>query len=395
MRKKFLCGMVLFVSLLTACSGSTEEKSMVEHSSVVATEVMEETVEESSTEVSTEEAEETSKYEEQVYEVVDGEVIYLDINYPEGYYLDVNSGSSFHRLYTPYGPMLQIMAAGEEEKAAYDKYVSSGEWEGTVDWAVETIVDEKTVNVPIGTVTVITGEDEKGRVTDHCFIEYENVLWYISRELLYYSDTAGSIEDVINEIFNEKELSEIVPVVEIEEVNVEIQNGQYQYSLTDNVFDKEAKVSVFMDVFGFNFGNSDFSVLSVDEWEYDGKTFINSYQFISSNNDLFRVGKTDAMNIAFLKEYLLYGTYTEDAHVNWDGAALLKGIEMGECIDTPYGPAQIVYSVWSDTINGAKEFALLNVNGVEVLISYEGWSSETPSLENYEGKLKTFLSEMF
>lgn len=405
-RKVLACGIVFMFVALAAC-GSTEnstyntQESDVQESEDVQVEEEKDTEEsvESSTEIATEQAEEISKYAESVYAFVDGETIKLDINYPEGHYLDVNSGSTFHRLYTPYGHELLISSADEEEKAAYDNYVTSGAWSGTKDWAVETLISEQTVKVPIGTVTVITGEDENGRVTDHCFIEYANVLWYITREQLFYSDTATAIENIISEIFNEKEPVEIEPVVEIPETKIEVSAEQYEYCLTDNVFDREAKTNNFQPVFGFNFANTDFSLFSVNEWESDANTYINSYEFHTADFDSFKVEKTDAVNIAFLKEYLLYGTYTENAHIGGEGATILKEMELREVIDTPYGPAQIVCSIWcsmwDNVVDEAKEFVLLNVNGTEVLISYEEHSDEILSLDTYEGNLKNILTEIF
>lgn len=388
--------MVLGMAFFSACSGSTEEKSMVEQSSVVATDIMEETTEEASTEVSTEEVEEVSKYEEQVYEVVDGEVIYLDINYPDGYYLDMGTGSSFHRLYTPLGHTLQIAAADAEEKTAYDNYVSTGEWSGTKDWAVETIISEKSVEVPIGTVIVITGEDEKGRVTDHGFVENEGILWYVSRDLSYYADTADEIEGVISAIFTEKELQEIMPVVEIANAEPEITDDQYQYCLRKNVFNRQEKVSELKNIFGFNYSENALPLFYVGETEYDGKKSINSYEFnTGSGSDSFKVTETSGENIAFLKEYLTYGSYTENAKIQWDGAALLQEMALGDVINTPYGEIQIVYSRWDNSIADVREFALLNVYDYEIMILYEVRDAGVDTLENYEGKLKDILSTMF
>lgn len=394
-KRRVIFTFVLLCSLFTACGNSQGQMENNETESSILAETVTETVTESEVE-STETVEEPEKYEATVYEVVNSNVINLNINYPEGYYLDMGTGSSFHRLYTPLGHTLQIAAADDEEKTAYDNYVSTGAWSGTKNWAVETIISEKSVEVPLGTVTVITGEDEKGRVTDHGFIEYEGILWYICRELLYYADTADEIEGVISEIFNEKELQEVVPVIEIAYAEPEIADDQYQYCLRQNVFNREEKVSELKNILGFNYSENALPLFSIDETEYDGKKLINSYEFnTGSGSDSFKVADTSGENIAFLKEYLIYGTYTDNAKINWDGHALLQEMKLGEVINTPYGELQVVYSRWDNSIADVREFALLNVYDYEIMILYEVREAECDTLENYEGKLKDILATMF
>lgn len=391
MKKKLLFSVfALSYGLLSACGGSQAQTESIEAESAVA---VEESVEAEESEVeSTAVEEEVSKYEASVYEVIDGNVITLDINYPEGYYLDESTGSSFHRLYTPLGHTLQIMAADDEESAAYDNYVSTGAWSGTKDWAVETIIAESSVDVPIGTVTVITGEDEKGRVTDHGFIEYEGVLWYVSRELLYYADTADEIDGVISAIFSEKELQEVVPVIEIANTEPEITDGLYQYCLRRNVFNRDEKINELKNIFGFNYSENALPLFSIHESD----ECIYSYEFnTGGGSDSFKVAETGGENIAFLKEYMTYGTYTPNAKIHWDGAAMLQEMALGDVVNTPYGELQIIYSRWDNSIADVREFALLNVYDYEIMVLYEVRDAGVDTLDNYEGKLKDILATMF
>lgn len=401
----------------------TEVESVVEEAEIVTETEAAENI------AGTEQAEETEAVDEldgfQYYLSfdVDGTQKVIGFNTPEGYELDFNENNyyKFTNVNDNYFSISPFTEEGHSEESikAYENYLATGEWKGFFDILPEELLNERIIEVPGGTATILTALCSNVVKNQHVFIDFGGCTAYMSIDLPMDFENwdepveSGTeeeyiIDDVLAKLFVETENTEFL--YPIAESTVEFTEGSYEYVLTYY----EKGVSGGIPYFGVNVPGEDFvleeSDLDLGE-EYADLMTTYCLDFANSNGSNLVVTEVIASgnpyaSVGVYRHFLRTGEITEgvEKSESIDGTfanrhtGYLVDMQIGETVETAYGQLHIVNALWQfdDATTEVAEVALFKVNGKELIIALHNKEVESGmALEGYEGRLKGMLETMF
>lgn len=428
MKKKIL-GTLLTTSMilsLTGCGSNTTEPIRVsEQVSEVSVEVQESVIE---TGEQTEENAESSKTEASGFEYnltfdVDGTEKVIGFNRPGEYELTYSTEGAYNfqnpqDLYFSIAPY-DLEAYQGIFVEAYDNYISKGEWTGP--YLPERVLNERKVEVPGGTATIITAVQAEWYKNQTVFVEMDGSIILIqmahtsndddftTMEFVSGTEEEYYIDEVLAELFVATDNVEYV--YPISESTVEIAEGSHEFFFNEIAPDRESKINYFE----FNSPGEDFTVVGEEESslgeEFEKYNTKDQYEFFDSKENklsIISVNNTtdkDYGNLGVYRHFLRTGEMTEGVEGTYTGkggymdkyTGNLQDMQIGETMETQYGTVYIVKSLWQYE-NAAKvmEVAMLDVNGKQIFVNYTNNEVEAgTTLEGYESKLDDMLVEMF
>lgn len=428
---KSLCILVAIIMAvsLAGCGNNPkvetkETEKVVEMQSTTENEAeeacMEEIVENVETEsVESENVEETvEKLEGFQYQLtfdVDGTKKLIGFNTPEGYEL-ASSEEHYYRFINAkdnYFSVAPFTLDGYSESAlsAYEKYLSTGEWNGLYsEFMEEELLSERTVEVPGGTATIITGVENEMFKNQSIFVDFDGCVVGISmpqtflatddfaEEIVSGTEEEYIIDEILAQLFVETDNTEYL--YPIAESTVEFDESEYEYPLT--YFDVETGADT--PFFGFNLPEGEYTQ-DENHLEHNITSY---YEFTDQEGNILGITEPSEM----INEYTCFGVYrhflrtgemetgVSDCFFEDGFMVMHKGdlvdMQLGETVETPYGTAYIVKALWQyDIFTEVSESALFMVNGKEVIITYHNRNAEEGTmLDSYESKLEGMLAEM-
>ena len=429
----FLLATTMVFSLVGCGTGEQEEVneqvSEVETESVVesAEEAAIENVEQS--EETTEQAEETETVEKlegfqyQITFDVDGTQKVIGFNTPDGYELGIKGGQYYNFINVDNDSFsVSAFVPGEfNEEAinAYKNYLETGEWKGLYSSIIEErFLNERKVEVPGGTATIITGVQSEISKHQSVFVDFggciveismsqpSDTIDYLSGEFVSGTEEEYIIDDILTQLFTETENTEYL--YPISESIVEIAEDTYEYDLS--YFDTEIeKVVSFL---GFNLPEGDFAqseddLAFAEEYSQYGNTY---YEFTDSIGNMLTIAETfergsSYESVGVYRHFLRTGEMTEGVESVFFGeggwmdmhTGTLVDMQLGETIETTYGTVNIVKGLWQyDILTEVTETVIFRINDREVFITLHNKNADPGvALDSHEGQLAGMLTEMF
>lgn len=435
MKKRFLTILLVttMVFSLVGC-GSNSETEVSEQASVSEVESTVESVEEVEEQATVEVESVEEQTEENVpaetklegfqYQLTlekDGTQKVIGMNTPDGYEREstINNNYKFVNVKNDYFMISEFTVEnmGEGPVEAYENYLATGEWTGLYDFATEELLNERTVEVPGGTATIITAVCEDLYKTQNVFIDFDGYLAHgsMNLELDFYIDEGGvvngseeefRVDEVLAQLFVESDNTEYL--YPISETTVEFNEGTYEYELSYYDIENENTVAYM----GFNLPEGDFEQSEDDiamNEEY-GQYGISNYEFTDSNGNMLVIAETDGTGspyetVCVYRHFLRTGEMTEGVEDVFFGeggwmdmhTGTLVDMQLGETVETTYGSVNIVKGLWQyDIMTEVTETVIFEVNDREMFVTLHNKNAEPGvTLDSYEGQLAGMLAEMF
>ena len=417
---------------LVGC-GNSSGAEVNEQASVNEVETVEETVEqteesslEEQTEETTEQAEESEQAETKLegfqYQLTlekDGTQKVIGMNIPDGYELEstTNNNYNFVNINNDYFMIspFTLEEFGEEPIKAYENYLATGEWNGLYEFIPEELLNERIVEVPGGTATIITGVCDDLYKTQNVFIDFDGYIahgsmyleldFFIDGEAVSGSEEEFIVDDVLTQLFVESDNTEYL--YPISESTVEFTEGLYEYELSYYDFENENAVTYM----GFNLPEGDFAQSEEDIARDEESQYGNSsYEFTDSNENMLAIAETDGTGspyetVCVYRHFLRTGEMTEGVENVFFGeggwmdmhTGTLVDMQLGETVETAYGSVNIVKGLWQyDILTEVTETVIFKINDREVFVTLHNKNAEPGvTLDSYEGQLAGRLAEMF
>ena len=344
----------------------------------------------------------------------------IGFNTPDGYELE-SSSNQFHKFvntdndYFTITPFI-LGEFGEDAINRYENYCSTGEWKGLYDFITEDLLNERTVEVPGGTATIITGSHDNMYKTQNVFIDFDGCIvhmgMYLQTDFMIMDEVVSGteeefvIDEVLAQLFVESDNTEYL--YPISDATVEVAEDAYEYSLSYYDIETEKPLAYL----GFNLPEGDFvqSEEDVELAEIHSKYGNSYYEFTDSIGNVLNISEASGMGkpyetVCVYRHFLRTGEMTEGVENVFFGeggwtdmhTGSLVDMQLGETVETPCGTVYVVKALWQyDVLTDVCETVMFKVNGKEVVLTFHNKNAEPGvTLDSYEGQLKGMLAEMF